>query len=191
MEESKKKTRRPKKKRTRVRGVPYSMELCVASASQTLQLEAQALSIQLVDLQAARRNQIKDIVIVAGCSVLSTSQWRSLAAIESEKRCQAEKLNRELKVLLSEQMSIRANPEDSREDSCVSGPPNIQRPILGLNFSEYVLDEMLNSLDWLRLDTDTMLSAMDDSTKISFRWQHMPLSNCIRSTSITPVRCSM
>ncbi|KAL3659137.1 hypothetical protein V7S43_015717 [Phytophthora oleae] len=65
--------------------------------------------------------------------------------------------------------------------------PEIERSPPQVNFSETVLDEMTSSLDWLHLDTETMLSAVDDSANVSFRWQHVPSLNCIQASSITPV----
>ncbi|ETP24055.1 hypothetical protein F441_02894 [Phytophthora nicotianae CJ01A1] len=187
--------------RKRLRGVPYSTQLQRRKRVWTnaLQLEVQALSSQLAELQAARQDRIKDVATGTNDSDTSTSRWRGLATIESEKRCRAEKLNRELKSLLTEQLKLRAPVlKMIRRKEVLEGiefvlqlQPKVQQPLREPNFGDLVLDEMESSLDWLRLDTDTMLSAMDDSTKISFRWQHIPLSNCIQSSSITPVSCTV
>ncbi|KAE9331109.1 hypothetical protein PF008_g15597 [Phytophthora fragariae] len=49
---------------------------------------------------------------------------------------------------------------------------------------------MCNNLDWLRLDTDTVFPLVENSTKVSFRWQFVPDTNSIQASLMTPVACS-
>ncbi|EEY67350.1 uncharacterized protein PITG_04360 [Phytophthora infestans T30-4] len=109
MNRSTKASRRPTRGRKRVSDVPYSTELLRRKRveAQTLLLEVQTLSTHLATLQEVRRHQINAVSTTTKGSSVSVTQWRGEAAIESEKRCRAEKLNRELKVLLAEQMKLR------------------------------------------------------------------------------------
>ncbi|KAF4032140.1 hypothetical protein GN244_ATG15990 [Phytophthora infestans] len=109
MNRSTKASRRPTRGRKRVSDVPYSTELLRRKRveAQTLLLEVQTLSTHLAKLQEMRRHQINAVSTTTKGSSVSMTQWRGEAAIESEKRCRAEKLNRELKVLLAEQMKLR------------------------------------------------------------------------------------
>ncbi|KAF4147319.1 hypothetical protein GN958_ATG03499 [Phytophthora infestans] len=99
MNRSTKASRRPTRGRKRVSDVPYSTELLRRKRveAQTLLLEVQTLSTHLAKLQEMRRHQINAVSTTTKGSSVSMTQWRGEAAIESEKRCRAEKLNRELK----------------------------------------------------------------------------------------------
>ncbi|KAE9074101.1 hypothetical protein PF005_g25594 [Phytophthora fragariae] len=69
--------------------------------------------------------------------------------------------------------------------------PKVDRPPSQPRFSDAVLEEMSNNLDWLRLDTDTVFPLVENGTKVSFRWQSVPDTNNIQASSITPVACSV
>ncbi|KAE8880453.1 hypothetical protein PF003_g35504 [Phytophthora fragariae] len=68
--------------------------------------------------------------------------------------------------------------------------PKIERPPSQRPLSDAVLEEMCNNLDWLRLDTDTVFPLVENSTKVSFRWQFVPDTNSIQASLMTPVACS-
>lgn len=93
---TKERPRRPKKERKRVvGGVPYSTELVRRKRieTQTLQLEAQTLAVQLAELQTARREDTKHVTTLTNQDTANTSQWRSVAALESERRLRSDKAN--------------------------------------------------------------------------------------------------
>ncbi|KAF4045569.1 hypothetical protein GN244_ATG02017 [Phytophthora infestans] len=194
MNRSTKASCRPTRGRKRVSDVPYSTELLRRKRveAQTLLLEVQTLSTHLATLQEVRRHQINAVSTTTKGSSVSTTQWRGEAAIESEKRCRAEKLNRELKMKLRAPILKALEKTDALQglEFVLQLQPKIQRSLCEPNFSELVLNEMSSNLDWLRLDTDSMLPVVDDGTNVSFRWQHVPIRNCILSSSVTPVRCA-
>ncbi|KAK1942522.1 hypothetical protein P3T76_006021 [Phytophthora citrophthora] len=178
--------------RKRVGGLPYSTELLRRKRHETnvLRLEAEALSVQLKELQRLRRETSTEVTLARSCP----SVWRPVAATESAKRVRSQKTNRELKALLTELTKIRdpvlktlIKTNALQDMDFVFQLPEIERPPPQVNFSETVLEEMTSSLDWLRLDTDTMLPVLDDNITVSFRWQDVPSLNCIQASSITPI----
>ncbi|OWZ12624.1 hypothetical protein PHMEG_00014182 [Phytophthora megakarya] len=190
------KQQRHKKRRNRVKdGVPYSSQLVRRKRleAQTLQLEAEELTAQLVNLQARRRD-------VSTRTTLEQSSPRTAhtVTIEVQKLQQSQKMNRTLKVMLVELHKLCApfaatlGKTNTLQDMefVFNLRTKVDRPLVEIAFSDKVVNEMSMSLDWLRLDTDTMLAGVDCISNVSFRWHNFPARNCIEATSITPVGCS-
>ncbi|KAG1696825.1 hypothetical protein DVH05_017735 [Phytophthora capsici] len=178
--------------RKRLGASPYSTELLRRKRHEAnvLRLEAETLSAQLQELQRSRGATRS----AATLTEPRTSLWRPVAAAERKKRDRSQKTNRELKALLAELAKIYSpvlktliKTNALQDMDFVFRLPEMERSPPQVNFSETVLDEMTSSLDWLRLDTDTMLSVVDGSATVSFRWQDVPNRNCVLASSITPI----
>ncbi|KAE9273116.1 hypothetical protein PF008_g29927 [Phytophthora fragariae] len=184
-------------KRSTLDGVPYSTEFCRRRRLevQTLQVEAETLAAQLSELQA-------NGAAAPACqcpSTASSTQWRSAAVVERGKRKCAEEINRRLKATLEELTKLHDSflralnkPQTLKDlDFVAQMEPNIDRPPSQRRFSDTVLKEMCNNLDWLRLDTDTVFPLVENGPNVSFCWQFVPDTNSIQASSITPVACSV
>ncbi|KAG6614587.1 uncharacterized protein IUM83_04080 [Phytophthora cinnamomi] len=185
-------TPRPKSRPRTPSGEPYTTSLLRRKRRelQTLRLETEVLGAQLSQLRAARQLSLP---VLDGAT-----QWRSVATTQRELRWRAEKTNRELKVMLAEQQQLRAQilrilqktqPLEGL-DFVLQLQPKVDRPPREASFGDALLEEMCSRLDWLRLDTDVVFPVVERDTKVSFRWQLMPESNCIHLSLITPVACS-
>ncbi|KAG6612030.1 uncharacterized protein IUM83_17516 [Phytophthora cinnamomi] len=198
-------TPRPKSRPRTPSGEPYTTSLLRRKRRelQALRLEAEALGDQLSQLRTTRELYFLPVpVSVDGAAVVdahaSATQWRSVAIAQRELRWRAEKTNQELKVMLAEQQQLRAQilrilqktqPLEGL-DFVLQLQPKVDRPPRDASFGDAVLEEMCNKLDWLRLDTDAVFPVVESDTKVSFRWQSMPESNCVQLGLITPVACS-
>ncbi|KAJ8542550.1 hypothetical protein ON010_g12263 [Phytophthora cinnamomi] len=188
-------TPRPKSRPRTPSGEPYTTSLLRRKRRelQTLRLEAEALGDQLSQLRTTRQQFLPVPIAVDGAT-----QWRSVATTQRELRWRAEKTNRELKVMLAEQQQLRAQilrilqktqPLEGL-DFVLQLQPKVDRPPRDASFGDALLEEMCNKLDWLRLDTNAVFPVVESDTKVSFRWQLMPESNCVQVNLITPVACS-
>ncbi|KAG6594084.1 uncharacterized protein IUM83_19698 [Phytophthora cinnamomi] len=174
---------------------------------QMLRLEAEALGEQLSQLRATRELYYVPVpVAVDGAAVVdahaSATRWRSVAIAQRELRWRAEKTNQKLKAMLAEQQAVdqqlrkqilkalqKTQPLEGL-DFVLQLQPKVDRPPREASFGDALLEEMCNKLDWLRLDTDAVFPVVESNTKVSFRWQLMPESNCVQVNLITPVACS-
>ncbi|KAG6612044.1 uncharacterized protein IUM83_17515 [Phytophthora cinnamomi] len=200
-------TPRPKSSPITLNGEPYTTALWRRKRRelQTLRLEAEALGDQLSQLRTTRQQFLPVPAVVdtkssaaAAHAHASATRWRSVATTQREQRWRAEKTNRELMVMLAEQQQLRAQilrilqktqPLEGL-DFVLQLQPKVDRPPRDASFGDAVLEEMCNKLDWLRLDTDAVFPVVESDTKVSFRWQLMPESNCIHLNVVTPVACS-
>ncbi|KAG6608805.1 uncharacterized protein IUM83_14797 [Phytophthora cinnamomi] len=200
-------TPRPKSSPITLNGEPYTTALWRRKRRelQTLRLEAEALSDQLSQLRTTRQQFLPVPAVVdtkssaaAAHAHASATRWRSVATTQREQRWRAEKTNRELMVMLAEQQQLRAQilrilqktqPLEGL-DFVLQLQPKVDRPPRDASFGDALLEEMCNKLDWLRLDTNAVFPVVESDTKVSFRWQLMPESNCVQVNLITPVACS-
>ncbi|KAL4092745.1 hypothetical protein PRIC1_011736 [Phytophthora ramorum] len=196
-----------RKQHSQIKGaVPYSTDLQRRKRREArgLRSEENELRAQLAELRSARQEHVRNAAALA-TQPGTMNQWRSRAVLENEKRARAEHINRELKDILEPQMQIRsaicktlAKTGTFEGMSFVVGlhplvdklHSKVYRPVPGLSVSQVALDEITNSLDWLRLDTDSMFPVVEGDTVVSFRCQSLPQRGSVQMSSITPAGCS-
>ncbi|KAG7376408.1 hypothetical protein PHYPSEUDO_013586 [Phytophthora pseudosyringae] len=166
-----------------------------------LREEAHRLNTQLEHLQLARLSHI-GLVPVFSPQDSNPSVWRSLAMIESEARERAERTNRELKSIMANQIMVNSSIRKilGRSNLLVGmdfvfePQPRSDRPLQQVDFSDAILIELSSSLERLRLETDKVFPTLEENLSImcSSRSKHHESGrNCVETTSITPMACSM
>ncbi|ETL84483.1 hypothetical protein L917_15732 [Phytophthora nicotianae] len=169
----------------------------------TLRQEAQRLNELLAQLQQ-RRHEHLAIAADSTTGIEGSNGWRSLAAIECEGREQAERTNRELKVILANQQKTgEAIRKILRKRGVLEGrnfvfqvKPVVERFPSRLDYSDAILGELASGLESLRLDAEMIFPTIDDKhcTIISHSRDKMNASNghhVAEVSTITPLACSM
>ncbi|KAL4088259.1 hypothetical protein PRIC1_012683 [Phytophthora ramorum] len=200
------KTPKTKKDRRRKEGpVRYTTSLQRRKKTELkcLREESQQLNAQLEQLRLSRLRHLGMLpTLTAPTHNSGPSTWRSLVMIESEGRERAERINRELKLIMAKQLSVCASIRKVLGRSNVlegmnfvfDFQPTCDRPLSQLDFSDAILAELSNSLGQLRLEVDTVFPALKGDISITCTTRnkcHEVCGNRVETTSITPMACAM
>ncbi|OWZ22399.1 hypothetical protein PHMEG_0002907 [Phytophthora megakarya] len=156
-----------------------------------LREEAATLSSKLFTMLAKREQFLRN-------AISTRHSWKMWASIECEKRKRAEHDNQKMKKAIVELQIISSSLKKALEkvnaydvlDFVLNLQPLPNRPLFQINYSDSVLVELADSLDWLRLDADTLFPTVDTNVTISFRSQHSNQGvNGVRmeTRSVTPI----
>ncbi|GMF33497.1 unnamed protein product [Phytophthora fragariaefolia] len=192
------------KRRAKGSGLPYSTDLQRRRNAELkqLRLAEQQLRVQLNLLRecpatittelAAALPEIQDKVL----------EWRKRAITNCEDRVRAQRKNKEFKRALRQQFKLF---ESIRKELSQSGvlygldflnciKPTADRPLLQVDFSKLVLDELACSLTQMYVGSSDMVPTAEDNQVVTFHSRTRlddSMGLLFETTSVTPLACTV
>ncbi|KAG7398025.1 hypothetical protein PHYBOEH_011857 [Phytophthora boehmeriae] len=181
--------------------VPYSTVLQRRKRFELLALRSEFddLNAKLARIQQRHQEHSRNAVTVAS---QSSTAWRNLAAIASEKRKRAEHTKRELNELRARHLRLCLSMRKALDKTDAFNDmafvfqlqSKVNRPVIQHNFSEAVLEELSNGLEHLHRETDAMFLIVDMDTEVGYHYEYKQQHTSVsymdyRST--TPMACTV